>query len=125
MSRTSCAQKPSSKTPLPKKDGITQDLKPLRPPMASMQTSNAKAQLSIVDRAAEHKLYKSIEILDWTLHEKYNVPQCRDRYQCKKCKSYFLHLIDAIKWGGTDCGEDEDDPMDSSSENGSKPKAKG
>ncbi|KAJ7821429.1 hypothetical protein B0H14DRAFT_3471491 [Mycena olivaceomarginata] len=53
------------------------------------------------------------------------IQTCRDRYQCKKCKSYFSHLIDAIKWGGTDRGEDEDDPMDSSSENGSEPKAKG
>ncbi|KAJ7799776.1 hypothetical protein B0H14DRAFT_2902362 [Mycena olivaceomarginata] len=50
-----------------------------------------------MDRGGGTQIVQNIEILDWTLHEK---------------------ITD-------DRGEDEDDPMDSSSENGSEPKAKG
>ncbi len=75
----------------------TKDMNPPRALVARMQTTSSAASKAGRSRsfsalAMQRALYTKTEKLHWTLHDKRNIPQCRDCFNCATCSSYFKHL---------------------------------
>ncbi|KAJ7263210.1 hypothetical protein B0H12DRAFT_296164 [Mycena haematopus] len=104
-------------------------MKPLFRPRAVMtaqSTANGKKKKptpSFADMVTAHELYRKQTTLHWTLHEKYNVPQCQDHFACDICMPYFTHVDDARRHKGLRPAEkkgDENEEHGDSDDEGSE-----
>ncbi|KAJ7082268.1 hypothetical protein B0H15DRAFT_952651 [Mycena belliarum] len=101
----------------------TEDIPPFLQPTARMTSQNEPLGPSFEDKTTAFRLYQKAKRLDWSLHDKLNVPKCKDKFECRICRAYVQHLKearasdgkhnpDAIEVDSTEVDSTDSDPYD-------------